>query len=599
MQEHAPLVSVPVMHTNTLSFKPPFFSDSEHVSEEHFDMPNASGPYLNMESPIALGPLPASHISLQTFVCEKRHKFEDFCREVCIHDVRASNATKNFHFLLKCAELASEEIDDDTMIADFIDMIIKHWDMLIKLPSRLANKTPKFRKMDDDDSDDEVDRDISDSDDDWGPGSPKKPRNEQVGYAAHDNSAYTSSGSKSGSDRFRGRSIEKSVPDLPLIGELQSIDTTDICGVSTIMQKLSLLRNEHEDERITEKSIGTLKDDMNLQINDNFLSASGPLNATTCAQAARNGQLKELKNAYKSGGCRWDERTCSFAAKQGHFKLLKWVRTKNCPWDEWTCAFAAEQGNLKILKWARMNGCPCDEWTCAFAAEMGHFRILRWAHTNGCPWDPSTCAFAAEQGHLEILKWARSKNCPWNEWTCAYAAAQGHINILDWARQNGCPWNEVTCAYSAEQGHLEVLKWVRQNGCPWNELTCAFAALNGHLDILKWARANGCPWDFRTRALAAENGHWHVVRWARANGCPCNSDMSVEDIEKEQEWKSLASLSAVKSAMPIMVANLDSTASANAGCASKKLPLQVKQKKEELRKNHFQGLTRLCSIKNM
>ena len=33
------------------------------------------------------------------------------------------------------------------------------------------------------------------------------------------------------------------------------------------------------------------------------------------------------------------------------------------------------------------NGCPWNESTCSGAAKNGHFEILKWAHDNGCPWD--------------------------------------------------------------------------------------------------------------------------------------------------------------------------------------------------------------------
>ena len=49
---------------------------------------------------------------------------------------------------------------------------------------------------------------------------------------------------------------------------------------------------------------------------------------------------------------------------------------------------------------------PWDECTCSKAAENDHFEILKWALENGCSWNESTCSSAAENGHFEILKWA-------------------------------------------------------------------------------------------------------------------------------------------------------------------------------------------------
>ena len=64
--------------------------------------------------------------------------------------------------------------------------------------------------------------------------------------------------------------------------------------------------------------------------------------------------------------------------------------------------WAARNGHFEILKWARENGCTWNEWTSIYAAKNGHFEILKWARENGCPWDELTCKFAANYGHLEM-----------------------------------------------------------------------------------------------------------------------------------------------------------------------------------------------------
>src|SRR5579883_1003840 len=72
------------------------------------------------------------------------------------------------------------------------------------------------------------------------------------------------------------------------------------------------------------------------------------------------------------------------------------------------CNELAKAGLLRYLQIARQNGYPWDERTCAYAAGNGHFEVLKWAREDGCPWVEQTCAFAAENGHFEILKWLRS-----------------------------------------------------------------------------------------------------------------------------------------------------------------------------------------------
>ena len=120
----------------------------------------------------------------------------------------------------------------------------------------------------------------------------------------------------------------------------------------------------------------------------------------TCAAAARNGDLEELK-ALRADKWPWNEGTCANAAYGGHLEVLKWARANDCLWNEWTCANAGSGGHLETLKWARENGCPWDERTCRFAAWHGHFEVMKWARANGCPWDERVRQLAALRGYVE------------------------------------------------------------------------------------------------------------------------------------------------------------------------------------------------------
>ena len=143
------------------------------------------------------------------------------------------------------------------------------------------------------------------------------------------------------------------------------------------------------------------------------------------------------------------------AVDLGNVTLLKDRHSRGVLKDEClTCAAAARNGDLEELKALRAENFPWNEWTCAYAADSGHFETLKWASENGCPWSERTCWYAAEYGHLEVLKWARANGCPWDKYTCEYAAQAGHFDVLKWARENGCPWDEWTCMYAARSGLL-------------------------------------------------------------------------------------------------------------------------------------------------
>ena len=118
-------------------------------------------------------------------------------------------------------------------------------------------------------------------------------------------------------------------------------------------------------------------------------------------------------------------------------------------------------GNLEVLEWAEdsdyrlKNILGAD--TMAEVAKNGHFRVIRYLKKVGVSWDKWMCPFTAASGNLVVLKWTREHHCPWDE--CK-------LEVLKWLRKHQCPWNEDTCAYAQENGNLEVPKWLREHPCP-------------------------------------------------------------------------------------------------------------------------------------
>ena len=149
-------------------------------------------------------------------------------------------------------------------------------------------------------------------------------------------------------------------------------------------------------------------------------------------EAADLGHVSLLKDRHMRGVLKYECLTCAAAARNGDLAELKALRAANFPLDVWTCAYAAEYGHLGVLKWLRENDwrewpCRWDEYTCAHAALRGHLEVLKSARENGCPWDEKTCRNAAEGGYLEVLKWLRANGCPWDEWTCSRARHKGYV----------------------------------------------------------------------------------------------------------------------------------------------------------------------------
>ncbi|CAB9499976.1 ankyrin repeat protein [Seminavis robusta] len=92
---------------------------------------------------------------------------------------------------------------------------------------------------------------------------------------------------------------------------------------------------------------------------------------------------------------------CNAIAAVGNIMVMQWARQQGFPWNERTCAYAAKNGHLEMLQWLREHG-----YTCSYAAKAGHLEILQWARNNGCRWDDMTSSRPAENGHLEVIKWS-------------------------------------------------------------------------------------------------------------------------------------------------------------------------------------------------
>jgi len=82
-----------------------------------------------------------------------------------------------------------------------------------------------------------------------------------------------------------------------------------------------------------------------------------------------------------------------------------------------SCAKAARCGDLEALIALRKAGQKWDAWTCENAAEGGHLELLQWARTQDppCPWDKQTCWNAAFDGHLELLEWLYEERAPYHK----------------------------------------------------------------------------------------------------------------------------------------------------------------------------------------
>ena len=71
------------------------------------------------------------------------------------------------------------------------------------------------------------------------------------------------------------------------------------------------------------------------------------------AGVAGTNKLELLKWAREEKKCEWDEWTINAAVNQRNLEMVKYCVANECPIDEYTCAQAAENGHLEELKYLR------------------------------------------------------------------------------------------------------------------------------------------------------------------------------------------------------------------------------------------------------
>ncbi len=97
--------------------------------------------------------------------------------------------------------------------------------------------------------------------------------------------------------------------------------------------------------------------------------------------------LQWLRDASIHGDdiCPWDSDIYDWAAEGGHSDIVTWIYYNNSQLTPSTYVIAhiAESGDLEMLKWLRNGNVkpdvfPWDDLASAYAAREGHFEILKW-----------------------------------------------------------------------------------------------------------------------------------------------------------------------------------------------------------------------------
>ena len=183
-----------------------------------------------------------------------------------------------------------------------------------------------------------------------------------------------------------------------------------------------------------------------------------PWNTYCLASAAKNGHMAILEWAPHNGATvslSGDE--IANAAKNGHLHAIIWMRERGWNLDARACANAADGGYLEVLQYLRSGYTPCkwDNSTCTLAAKSGHLRILHWALTNECPYDQWWLwAAAARMGQVHVLRYLAASGFTTHEVRRdAFGYSQASINKYDrtrnWLTRMRSPWQRVRNAVRA------------------------------------------------------------------------------------------------------------------------------------------------------
>lgn len=180
---------------------------------------------------------------------------------------------------------------------------------------------------------------------------------------------------------------------------------------------------------------------------EKFLSSGAPMDASTCAAAARydpalpSRSLNMLK-FMRSLGCPWDERTCNAAAAHPTTACLQYVHEKDYSLCTNMALAAATNGARDCLVYATQNGCMAwltDEAVLLAAAAQPTTECLEVLHNAGsfrC--SVSVTLAAASAGSLACLEYALEHKCPWDG-TVGKAAAK-HPACFYYCVENDCPF---------------------------------------------------------------------------------------------------------------------------------------------------------------
>jgi hypothetical protein len=160
---------------------------------------------------------------------------------------------------------------------------------------------------------------------------------------------------------------------------------------------------------------------------------------------------------------------CLFSNKKGVILTLFCTG----PGGEYLATYAAAAGSVEILQWLLSKGRIDKKLTqftwdiSGIAAKHGHLRVLKWLKTNDMCSRTINVEVIAERGYLDVLRWAVEnyyQEQPPPIIIITAAATQGHVRILDYAFTHWFNSNHYHLIAEAGKQHIHVLMWAKWKG---------------------------------------------------------------------------------------------------------------------------------------
>nr|WIL04216.1 ankyrin repeat-containing protein [Cedratvirus lena]WIL04841.1 ankyrin repeat-containing protein [Cedratvirus duvanny] len=258
-----------------------------------------------------------------------------------------------------------------------------------------------------------------------------------------------------------------------------------------------------------------------------------------CILATRHGHLHILQWA-REAGYDYDRKVSHVAAQFGHKHILNHLKED---WSASTCAFAARGGQLETLRYLISQGCDWGSGTCTLAARGGHLEVLQWAESQGCLFstDIFEQAVTSRSCNVQVLSYLQTKGLTWRQNTLECAVKSSSLAILQWLKEQGCPLTVRVFKNAVTRGSPSILVWLVSCACPWNEEVSSQAALLGRFTTLKYLRKQDCPWNRSIYTFALRGLRMHKQRKARGldkdlSGPQIKDFINIMCWAREQAW---------------------------------------------------------------